>query len=59
MEDFDIFNGHFFIFYSHMVHFMAIWYTYLLVIWYIFYVLVCSGKKNLATLAERTKFHPK
>jgi hypothetical protein len=45
--------------YGHLVHFAAIWYIlwtigiYIVVIWYVFSVLVCCGKKNLATLFGR------
>jgi hypothetical protein len=39
------------IFYGHLVYFMAIWYI-VWSLWYIFPVLVCSDKKNLATLLQ-------
>jgi hypothetical protein len=35
----------------YLVSFEAIWYMYVMVIWYLFTVLVCCTKKNLATLA--------
>jgi hypothetical protein len=39
------------IFYGHLVYIItAIWYTYFVVLWYIFPVLVCCNEKNLATL---------
>jgi hypothetical protein len=42
-------------FYDHLVYFTTIWYVLLpfgtfMVIWYVFPVLVCCTKKNLATL---------
>jgi hypothetical protein len=43
MEDVGKFQGQ-------LVYIMAMRYVYLLVIWYIFPVLVCYSKKNLATL---------
>jgi hypothetical protein len=51
MDDDDIFNGHlvylrsFGIFCDHLVYFV--------VIWYIFPVLVCCTKVNLATLGQK------
>jgi hypothetical protein len=44
------------VFYFHLIHFMTIWYRYLVAIWRIyvfgifFPVLVCCTTKNLATL---------
>jgi hypothetical protein len=47
------------LFYGHLVYFVADWYTYLvaifvyfIVIWYIFSLLVCCTKKNLATVKK-------
>jgi hypothetical protein len=45
---FDIFCGHLVYFCGHLVYFVTIWYF--RVIWYIFSVLVCCTKVNLATL---------
>jgi hypothetical protein len=41
-------------FYGHLVDFTAIWYTYFILIWYIFPVLVSCIKVNLATLVAGT-----
>jgi hypothetical protein len=58
----EIFFGHFGIFCGHLVYFVVIWdslwsfgifcghLVYFVVIWYIFPLLVCCTKKNLATL---------
>jgi hypothetical protein len=39
------------LFYGHLAYFVAIW-QFFMVIWYIFPVLVCCTKKNLATLFQ-------
>jgi hypothetical protein len=49
MEDVDTF-------YEHLVYFVAI-FVYFIVIWYIFPVLVCCTKKNLATLISKRQIN--
>jgi hypothetical protein len=41
------------IFYGQLVNFMTIWYVHCVVLWYIYSVLVCCTKKNLAALVEQ------
>jgi hypothetical protein len=63
MEDVGICYGHLvYVFYGHLVYFIAIWSILLpfgifcshlvdfMVLWYIFPLLACCTKKNLATL---------
>jgi hypothetical protein len=40
--------------YGRLAYFGAIYVVYFMVIWYIFPVLVCCTKKNLATLIQRS-----